>query len=175
MFGRRPDFMLLKSKDIAYLGILLGLNQLFIILSSVIETNTIILFAAAALIVGIVIVEFGGKSGIAFYIASCILGFFLTFNKIEIITYILFFGLYSIIKHVLEVKTKNKTILYSGKFLFFNTAIVSLYFIVKIFISFELSWWMILAAQVLFIIYDYAFTIFITSYINNIRPKIKRN
>jgi len=53
--------MLLKSKDIAYLGILLGLNQLFIILSSVIETNTIILFAAAALIVGIVIVEFGGK------------------------------------------------------------------------------------------------------------------
>jgi hypothetical protein len=167
--------MLLKSKDIAYLGILLGLNQLFIILSSVIETNTIILFAAAALIVGIVIVELGRKSGIAFYIASCILGFFLTFNKIEIITYILFFGLYSIIKHVLEVKTRNKTILYFGKFLFFNTALVSLYFIVKFFISFELSWWMILAAQVLFIIYDYAFTIFITSYINNIKPKIKRN
>lgn len=167
--------MLLKSKDIAYLGILLGLNQLFIILSSVIETNTIILFAAAALIVGVVIIEFGGKSGIAFYIASCILGFFLTFNKIEIITYIIFFGLYSIIKHVFEVKINNKTILFAGKLLYFNIALIAMYLIVRFFISFEFSWWMILAAQALFIIYDYAFAIFITSYINNIKPKIKRN
>lgn len=166
--------MLLKSKDIAYLGVLLGLNQLFIILSSVIETNTIILFAAAALIVGIIIVEFGGKSGMVFYIASCILGFFLTFNKIEIITYIIFFGLYSIVKHILEVKISNKAILYTSKILFFNISLIAMYFTVKLFISFDLKWWMILAAQVLFSIYDYAFSIFITSYINNIKPKLKR-
>jgi len=35
-------------------------------------------------------------------------------------------------------------------------------------------WWMILAAQVLFIVYDYAFTIFINQYINIIKPKLKR-
>ena len=64
--------MLLKSKDVAYLGVLLGLNQLLIILSSAIETNTIILMAASALVVGVVIVEFGGKAGTIFYIASCI-------------------------------------------------------------------------------------------------------
>lgn len=167
--------MLLKSKDIAYLGVLLGLNQLFIILSSVIETNTIILFAAAALIVGVVIVEFGGKSGIVFYIASCILGFFLTFNKVELTTYIIFFGFYSIIKHLLEVKINNRNILYAAKFLYFNLALIIMYLVVKLFILFELKWWMILAAQVMFVIYDYAFTIFITGYINNIKPKIKRN
>ncbi|MGD9568996.1 MAG: hypothetical protein AB7V48_11860 [Sedimentibacter sp.] len=166
--------MLLKSKDIAYLGVLLGLNQLFIILSSVIETNTIIFFAAAALLVGVVIVEFGGKSGIVFYVASCILGFFLTFNKIEIITYIIFFGLYSIVKHILEIKINNKTILYASKILYFNISLIVMYFTVKLFISFELMWWMILAAQALFLIYDYAFAIFITSYINNIQPKLKR-
>lgn len=166
--------MLLKSKDIAYLGVLLGLNQLFIILSSVIETNTIILFAAAALMVGIIIVEFGGKSGIVFYIASSILGFFLTFNKIEIITYIIFFGLYSIVKHILEVKIYNNVILYASKILFFNISLIAMYFTVKLFIPFELKWWMILAAQALFLIYDYAFAIFINSYINNIKPKLKR-
>lgn len=166
--------MLLKSKDVAYLGVLLGLNQLFIILSSVIETNTIILFAAAALIVGIVIVEFGGKSGVLFYIASCILGFLLTFNKIELITYIVFFGLYSIIKHILEIKINNKTMLFAAKILYFNIAIIIMYLAVKLFIPFNLAWWMILAAQILFIIYDYAFMIFITSYINNIKPKLKR-
>lgn len=166
--------MLLKSKDVAYLGVLLGLNQLFIILSSVIETNTIILFAAAALVVGIVIVEFGGKSGALFYLASCILGFLLTFNKIELITYILFFGLYSIVKHVLEVKIKNYTMLFTAKLTYFNIALVAMYFTVKLFITFDLAWWMILVAQILFIIYDYAFMTFITGYIRSIKPKLKR-
>jgi hypothetical protein len=174
MFGRRPDFMLLKSKDVAYLGVLLGLNQLFIILSSVIETNTIILMAAAALIVGIVVVEFGGKAGIVFYIASCILGFFLTFNKVELVTYICFFGLYSIAKHYIEIKIFNKYISYGIKVTFFNISLLLMYLIVKLFIVLALTWWMILAAQVLFIVYDHAFTIFINQYINIIKPKIKR-
>lgn len=166
--------MLLKSKDIAYLGVLLGLNQIFIILSSVIETNTIILFAAAALIVGVVIVEFGSKSGMVFYVASCLLGFFLTFNKVEFITYIIFFGLYSIVKHILEVKITDKHFLYIAKFIYFNIALLAMYLIVKMFIPLNLAWWMILAAQILFIIYDYAFTIFISAYIKDIKPKIKR-
>ncbi len=166
--------MLLESKDVAYLGVLLGLNQLFIILSSVIETNTIILMAAAALIVGVVIVEFGGKAGIAFYVASCILGFFLTFNKVEIITYICFFGVYSIIKHYIETITLNKYISYGTKITLFNISLLSMYMIIRIFINITLTWWIILAAQVLFIVYDYAFTIFINQYINSIQPKLKR-
>ncbi len=166
--------MLLKSKDVAYLGVLLGLNQLFIILSSVIETNTIILMAAAALIVGIVVVEFGGKAGIVLYISSCILGFFLTFNKVELVTYICFFGLYSIAKHYIEIKIFNKYISYGIKVTFFNISLLLMYLIVKLFIVLALTWWMILAAQVLFIVYDHAFTIFINQYINIIKPKIKR-
>ena len=166
--------MLLKSKGVAYLGVLLGLNQLFIILSSVIETNTIILMAAAALIVGVVMVEFGGKTGIIFYMASCISGFFLTFNKVEIITYICFFGIYSIIKHYIETKILNKYISYAMKIAAFNISLLFMYIIVKLFINLPLQWWLILAAQVLFIIYDYAFTIFINQYINSIKPKIGR-
>lgn len=166
--------MLLKSKEMAYLGVLLGLNQLFIILSSIIETNTTILMAAAALVVGVVIVEFRGKAGILFYIASCMLGFLLTFNKIEIITYICFFGLYSIIKHYIEINILNQYISYGVKIGFFNISLLAMYLIVRLFIALTLTWWMILAAQVLFIIYDYAFTIFINVYMNSIRPKLKK-
>ncbi len=165
--------MLLKSK-IAYLGVLLGLNQLFIILSSVIETNTIILLAAAALIIGVVIVEFGGKSGLIFYIASCILGFFLSFNKFEFVTYIVFFGLYSYIKHLLEIKVKDKSMLFLIKLIYFNFALIIMYFVIKLFIVIKLAWWMILASQILFIIYDHAFSVFINYYINTIKPKLKR-
>lgn len=165
--------MLLKS-NIAYLGVLLGLNQLFIILSSVIKTNTIILMAAAALVIGVVIIEFGHKAGIIFYIASCILGFFLSFSKIELIVYICFFGLYSIVKHFIEIKVLNTYISYGLKTLFFNFALSLIYFIVKVFIVLNIVWWMILAAQILFFIYDYAFTIFINYYITTIKPKLKR-
>lgn len=165
--------MLLKSKEMAYLGVLLGLNQLFIILSSVIETNTIFLFAVSALIVGIVVVEFGGKSGAVFYLASCILGFFLSFNKVEIITYIYFFGLYSLVKHLIEMKLNNKFAL-AAKYVFFNLSLIAMYFTVSLFITLKLYWWMILSAQVMFVIYDYAFTMFINYYMNTIRPKIKK-
>jgi len=165
--------MLLKSK-IAYLGVLLGLNQLFIILSSIIETNTIILFAGAALLVGVVIVEFGGKSGLLFYAASCLLGFFLSFNKFEFITYVAFFGLYSYIKHLLEIKVKNKNTLFLTKIIFFNFALIIMYLVIRLFITIKLTWGMILAGQILFIVYDYAFSIFINYYITTIKPKISR-
>ena len=166
--------MLLNSKDTAYLGVLLGLNQLFIILSSVIETSTIILMAAGALVVGVVVVEFGGKTGILFYIASCILGFILTFNKVEIITYICFFGIYSIIKHYIETKVLNRYISYAVKIASFNILIFLTYLTARLFINFPLQWLMILSAQVLFLIYDYAFTTFINVYINSIKPKLRR-
>lgn len=165
--------MLLKSKKMAYLGVLLGLNQLFIILSSVIETNTLLLMMAASLLVGVVIIEFGSKSGITFYAASCILGFFLTFNKVEIFTYIIFFGLYSIVKHLVEYRTHNKVTEYVIKFIFFNISLIVLYFVVRMFITLKIVWWMVIGAEFLFLIYDYAFTVFINYYMDKIRPKLK--
>lgn len=164
--------MLLKGRFIAYLGVLLGLNQVFIILSSVIETNTVILFAAAALIVGIVIVEFGGGKGFLFYLASCFLGFFLSFNKIELITYVLFFGLYSGIKHLIEVKTENKFLALLLKYIFFNISLAAMYLSVKAFVNIRLYWWMVIGGEVLFLIYDYAFTMFINYYIDRFKGKI---
>nr|WP_312578401.1 hypothetical protein [Sedimentibacter sp.] len=166
--------MLLKGKGIAYLGVLLGLNQIFIILSSIIETNTIIFFSAAALIIGVVIVEFGGKSGVLFYLASCLLGFFLTFNKVEIITYIMFFGMYSAVKYGIEIKLENRIVQILIKFIYFNVSLAVMYFIVRLFLTLKIYWWMILGVQILFLIYDYAFTIFINYYIDKIRPKVKR-
>lgn len=166
--------MLLKSRDIAYLGVLLGVNQLFIILSSIIETNTVILFAIAALIVGIIIVEFGGRAGVLFYIASCLLGFFLTFNKVEIITYIIFFGMYSLVKYLIEIKIYNIIVQYLIKFVYFNISLLAMYLVVRIFINLKLLWWMILGAQILFFIYDYAFTQFINYYIDKIKPKVRK-
>ncbi len=170
--------MLLKSKNIAYLGVLLALNQVFIVLSSIIKTNTLLLFSFAALLIGIVIIEFGAKNGVLFYIASSILGFFLTTNQIEIITYILFFGMYSIVKYVIEKAAfpmkRGKIFELTTKFLFFNLAALCIYFLLREFAVIKLYWWLILIAEISFVVYDYAFSIFINYYITKIKPKIKR-
>ncbi len=166
--------MLLNSKKIAFLGVLLGLNQLFLVLSSVIETNTLILMSAAALMIGIVIVEYDFKSSVIFYAASCILGFFITFNKLEILTYILFFGMYSIVKHLIESRVHNKSIEYLIKIIYFNAALAGLYFTVRLFVALKIVWWMVIGLEAAFFIYDFAFTIFINYYIDNIKPKLKK-
>lgn len=165
--------MLLKTKKIAYLGILLALNQIFIFLSSIISTNTIFLFCMAALIIAIVVVEYDKKSGFVFYVASCILGFLLTINKIEFISYMIFFGIYSVVKSILEIKIQNKFLVIICKYIFFNLVVGIGYFLVNYFVLFPFKIWMLVAVQIFFIVYDYALSLFINYYIDNILPKIK--
>ena len=169
--------MLLKSRNIAYLGVLLAVNQVFIILSSIIKTNTLLLFSLAALVIGIVIVEFGVKNGVLFYIASSLLGFFLTTNQIEVVTYILFFGMYSIVKYAIEKAAFSvkcaKLFELSTKLIFFNLTALCIYLLLREFAVIKLYWWLILIAEISFILYDYAFGVFINYYITKIKPKIK--
>lgn len=58
--------MHLNAKKIAFAGVMLALTEVGIALGSVIETNTLFLLAAASFFVGIVIQEFGLKSGAGF-------------------------------------------------------------------------------------------------------------
>ena len=72
--------MHLNAKKIAFAGVMLALTEVGIALGSVIETNTLFLLAAASFFVGIVIQEFGLKSGAGFLLAGILLGIFLSPN-----------------------------------------------------------------------------------------------
>jgi len=79
--------MHVKSKRIAVLGLLLAIAVIMIVLSGTIETSTLFFLAGASFCVGIAIREYGLQMGIAFLIASVILGLLLAPNKIYCITY----------------------------------------------------------------------------------------
>ena len=66
--------MHLNTKKIAFAGVMLALTEVGIALGSVIETNTLFLLAAASFFVGIVIQEFGLKSGAGFLLAGIFFG-----------------------------------------------------------------------------------------------------
>ena len=79
--------MHVKAKQMAFGGLLLAVTVVCMALGSVIETNTLFLLAAAAFFVGIVIREFGLRTGAAFYLAAILLGFLVTPNKFYVITF----------------------------------------------------------------------------------------
>lgn len=175
--------MLLKSKRIAYLGILLAINQIILMSSTIFVSNTLIIFALAAIIIGVVIIEFNLASGVTFYIASSLLALILVPDKLQIITYIAFFGIYSIVKYLIEVLVNRKFLSVIVEFIlklaFFNMMLVIYYFAVSQFvtiISVESTsvWWIIILAEVFFIAYDYFLGYFLHVYANRIKPRLKK-
>ncbi len=111
---------------------------------------------------GIVVVEFGGKAPL-FLRCFMYAGIFSDLQKVRIITYIMFYGLYSIAKHIFEAFIKNKNIQYAAKWCSSILHLLPWILQYDCSLSFNLYWWMLAAAQAAFLIYDYAFTVFITS------------
>ena len=79
--------MHVKAKTVALGGLLLALTVVFMALGSIIETSTLFLLAAASFFVGIVVREFGLKTGGAFYLAAVLLGAVTAPNKFYVLTF----------------------------------------------------------------------------------------
>lgn len=159
------------SKNMAYSGLLLALNIVFLILSFAIPTNTLFFMGLASIIISIVIIEQGIKWGIVFYIASSILSFLFMPDKLNWITYTFTFGLYGIIKYFIE-RDRNLLIEYILKLAIFNIIIGTGYFFIKEFINIPFNIITALLAQVVFLIYDYSYGLAINYYYEKIRKNI---
>lgn len=79
--------MHVKAKAMAFGGLAIALSIVCMALGSVIESNTLFLLAAASYFVGIIIREFGVKTGAAFYAADVLLGLLIAPNKFYVLSY----------------------------------------------------------------------------------------
>ena len=79
--------MSIRTKQIAISGLLAAFSAVLMILSAVIETNSLFLIAAASFGVGIVIREWGIPFAWAYYVASALVNIIVTPNKYYCITY----------------------------------------------------------------------------------------
>lgn len=91
--------MHVNGKRMAFLGLLLALNSFMIILSSVLEFNTLFLLIAAAFTVGIAMRESNIRLGVGFFIASILLWVIIAPNKIYGITYSVL-GIYILLREI---------------------------------------------------------------------------
>lgn len=160
------------SKKIAYTGILLALNIILLLLSNIIPINTVFFMGLASFLISIVIMEYGFKLGILFYIASSVLSFLVLPNKAQWLIYIFTFGIYGLIKYLVE-KDRPFYIDILLKLVYANLIILSLYFMLKGIIYIPINIFTILVFQFAFLIYDYVYTLFIDYYEQRIRKIIK--
>ncbi len=79
--------MHVKTKHIATAGLLVAFTVIMMILSTVIETNSLFLIAAASFCVGVAIREWGLPLGFCFFVAAVLLNLIVTPNKFHCITF----------------------------------------------------------------------------------------
>ena len=160
--------MHVRARAIAFGGLAVALSIVFMILGSVIESNTLFLLAAASYFVGIVIREFGLKIGAAFYAANVILGLLIAPNKFYVFTFAAM-GLYIwgreaawrwIVRHVREEKSRTAFLLF--KYGIFNLVYIPIVVIFRemLFakaVSTPILVGVMIAGQIGILIYDKAY------------------
>lgn len=152
----------------AYGGILLAINIIILLLINILPINTLFLMGLASLPISIVIMEYGPKSGVAFYIACVVLGFIVMTSKTQWVLYSFTFGIYGLIKYLIE-QDRHIYLEYILKIIFANLAVVIVYFILRAFVYIPVNLITIILFQIAFIVYDYVYTSFIEYY--NIKLK----
>ncbi len=167
----------ISTKQLGISGILLALTVLTLAAATFVPTNRLSLYALSSFYISIIIMEYGIKSGWVFYLASCLTALILVPGKLGLIPYVMFFGIYGIAKYYIE-KLGKITLEYILKLLFFNLFAVTAVFFLKQFLPqvFEVGfpfWLVLLGLEVVFVIYDYVYSLFIQYYINKLKRILK--
>lgn len=159
----------------AYSGLILAINTIIFLLINIIETNTLALMALASFLPAIILIEFAKKNAFAYTCASIILGFIVLSNKMYFIVYALSFGIYGLLKSLIE-KNKNIKVQYILKLSYANIVFFVLYYIsIKLFVKIDFQIWYLLAFNIAFLLYDLVYTQFITFYLDKIRKRLNIN
>lgn len=158
-----------KTSNITKGGFLTTLGVILIYLSGIVPVNKAYLLAIASFIIPLAVVVTNFKNAITVYGATSLLSLLICGFKITVFSYIIFFGLYGLIKYFIE-RLRKLPLEIILKLAFFNICLFTLFLLCSLFfpgiLKIKISRYLIaLGAQIAFLIYDYLITLFIT-YVN---------
>lgn len=175
--------MHVKTKNLAFLGVLMALTVVLVVLSGILEFNTFFLLALASFATGIAIYEVGISLGAGFYIGSVFVSFFVAPNKLYVATYagIAFYIVAiefiwnSLFKG--EYTTTNARIMIMIKAVIFNAMYLPILLLFPNLISgmkitTPILIALVIAGQAVLVIYDKAYHYFMNRYWGRIRKRI---
>lgn len=166
-----------NTRKIALNGVLGALAVICVLLAAVLPTNKLSLYALSSFFAAVVITERGIRAGLLFYVATSLLSLIIVPEKIAVIPYSVFFGMYGIVKYYIE-KLDKLVLEYILKFIYFNICMgIAGFTVSRLFevnLPAWLPWWaLIVLAEIVFFIYDFVYTLFIGYYRDKLKPKMK--
>lgn len=167
----------LKARSIALNGILGALAVICLLLAAVLPTGRISMYSLSSFFIAVSIIEGGIGIGWIFYLVTGLLAFIVIPEKSVVILYVIFFGIYGIVKYYVE-KINNIVVEYMLKFVYFNACVTIALFVIKGIFQFDKFdkapfWLVLIIAEVVFFLYDFVYTLFINYYVSKIRSKLK--
>ena len=165
----------MKAKNITLGGILIALGVVILYLTTIIPINTLALLTLSSCLIPIAIIRGNLKTAFFVYIGTSSLSFFLLPINYALM-YIFLFGIYGIVKFFIE-KLNKLPLEILLKLIYFNILLILGLFFINNFLSYfniNMSIYLfMICANVVFLIYDYALTVFLTYFFEKINKRLK--
>lgn len=168
-----------SAAKVAYPAVLGALSLVLLYISSVVPTGNWGIVAAAGLLPAAAVVSVGLKAGFLCWAGVSILAFFLIPDKFCVLLFAALFGLYPMIKSLVEL-LQRKPMQYLLKLVFFNAAFTLIYLAMGSAVTGSLPpmlgssiWILYLAGNAVFLLYDFGFSRLIAVYIVYIQRAVR--
>lgn len=166
-----------KTSNLTKGGIYTALSLLFIYLSNILPTNKFFILIIVSCIIPISILTTSLKNSITIYIATSLLSLLLLGIKLNVLSYIIFFGSYGFIKYYIERMNKLPLEILL-KLVFTNICAVIIYFLYTLLFIDVMNlkfpiYIFVIALEIIFLFYDYALTLFISHVSKHYLKKLK--
>jgi hypothetical protein len=167
-----------RTRRLTLTGILSAFIVISLVLESIVPTGRLGFYTLAAFILSVILLECGIKFAWGGYVASCLTGFFLVPEKLNIIPFIAFFGIYTLLKYHIE-SIRRVWIEILLKLAAFNLFLWPAWSIMKTFFPESITHGAGLiiggiVLQIAFLVYDLLFTAWIRYYFEKIAPRLRK-
>ncbi len=172
------------ARKLAFSSVMTALTVVSLYGSVALPTGRIALLAIASLCVLITHAECGTKYSFIQYITTALISALIIPYKSQVILFIAFIGYYPIVKSYIE-RIESVWLEWVVKILFFNALFILAYFVINSFLlnyihfgsifMYALAhlFWVFIIFEILFVIYDYLLSLFVSYYINVLQKRIK--
>ena len=172
------------SKRVAFSSVMTALAVVCLFAASVAPSAKIALLAVSSVFGSVCTAEYGPKYGLLHYAGVALLSLLLIPKKTYALAYIVLLGYYPVIKMYIE-KLNKRWLEWALKILLFNVVLVAAYLVFQVFFlptvesavtKLTLTYlpWIVLALEVIFILYDYVLSYIITYYYKVLQKKMRR-
>ncbi len=168
----------MNAKRISVCAMLSALSVTALYVGSMLDFLDLTVACFASCLCAFAVIELGGGAPWFIYLVTSVLSAILVPHKITAAEYILFAGIYPILKFVMERRIKNDFLLWAAKLVYMAVVLVLFYFASKLFVTGEVYTPLVLGVTAAlgiaaFVLFDIALTRLISYYFYKLRKRLR--